>query len=245
MGIAGRRLCLAAAAAQTCQPPHPPTPRLPAGNPHCTSPSSLLVDEELREARHRVLRHFNADSEEYTVVFTRCGLRAVHARVCCLYAGGGIVTGKVKRCPGQPRRRLFMYDVALLRQGRGRCWAMFEDRTRSCSGPRAYLHTPGVRSATEALKLVGESYPWTPAPGWHPRHRVPPGGVNETSPGRFNGCGAYNPSNADLSHSTYVYLRANHKVGRAAAVRACRWGGGDSSEFWWQQVVVCSCQRGL
>lgn len=41
------------------------------GNPHCTSPSSLLVDEELKEARSAVLRHFNADPDEYTVVFTR------------------------------------------------------------------------------------------------------------------------------------------------------------------------------
>ncbi|KAI8463606.1 MAG: pyridoxal phosphate-dependent transferase [Monoraphidium minutum] len=107
------------------------------GNPHCTSPSSLLVDKELREARRLVLAHFNADPDEYMVVFTR--------------------------------------------------------------------------SATEALKLVGESYPWSAAPGWHPPRRVLPGGVNETAPARFGGCGAYNPANEDAGHSTYVYLRANHK----------------------------------
>jgi len=45
------------------------------GNPHCTSPSSLLVDEELKEARAMVLNHFSADPNEYAVVFTRwaCG----------------------------------------------------------------------------------------------------------------------------------------------------------------------------
>jgi hypothetical protein len=43
------------------------------GNPHCTSPSSLMVDEELKEARDMVLRHFSADPREYAVVFTRCG----------------------------------------------------------------------------------------------------------------------------------------------------------------------------
>lgn len=41
------------------------------GNPHCTSPSSLLVDAELKGARAMVLKHFNADPDEYAVVFTR------------------------------------------------------------------------------------------------------------------------------------------------------------------------------
>jgi selenocysteine lyase/cysteine desulfurase len=41
------------------------------GNPHCTSPSSLMVDEELKEARAMVLAHFSADPDEYAVVFTR------------------------------------------------------------------------------------------------------------------------------------------------------------------------------
>lgn len=45
------------------------------GNPHCTSPSSLLVDHELEEARGRILKFFNADPAEYAVVFTRCAAR--------------------------------------------------------------------------------------------------------------------------------------------------------------------------
>jgi hypothetical protein len=37
------------------------------------SPSSLLVDAELRAAREMVLAHFSADPREYAVVFTRWG----------------------------------------------------------------------------------------------------------------------------------------------------------------------------
>jgi hypothetical protein len=90
-------------------------------------------------------------------------------------------------------------------------------------GPSTYTHqhvpTPPTqpqslnrRSATEALKIVGESYPWTAAPGWQPHRRVPPGGINETTPVHFGQCGEYRPSTVAQEHSTFVYLRSNHKV---------------------------------
>lgn len=72
-----------------------------------------------------------------------------------------------------------------------------------------------TRSATEALKITGESFPWTPAPGWAPPRRVPAGGVNETAGGGHPGtCGGFEEANAARgrgAHSSYVYLRANHK----------------------------------
>ncbi|GBF95159.1 molybdenum cofactor sulfurase [Raphidocelis subcapitata] len=108
-------------------------------NPHCTSPSSLLVDAELRAARDMVLAHFSADPSEYAVVFTR--------------------------------------------------------------------------SATEALKIVGESFPWSAAPDWTPPRRVPAGGVNETDPPGHQtaGCGGFEQGAASERRSNFVYLRANHK----------------------------------
>ena len=68
------------------------------------------------------------------------------------------------------------------------------------------------RSATEGLKIVGESFPWAPQPGWRPSRRVPAGGVNETKPAHTGRCGAFQPNAASEEHSTFVYLRANHKV---------------------------------
>ncbi len=78
--------------------------------------------------------------------------------------------------------------------------------------PPPHHRRPPTRSATEALKIVGESFPWTPAPGWVPPRRVPAGGVNETAPGHLGKCGKFDESSGDLDQSTYVYLRANHKV---------------------------------
>lgn len=69
-----------------------------------------------------------------------------------------------------------------------------------------------IRSATEALKLVGESFPWSGAPGWAPPRRVTPGGVNETYAVTTPGCSSYDPRAAARGQSNYVYLRANHKA---------------------------------
>jgi len=89
------------------------------------------------------------------------------------------------------------------------------------------IATTNDRSATEALKIVGESFPWTPAPEWVPPRRVPAGGINETTPGRISRCGGFEePSGAPLDQSSYVYLRANHKVKNMRAATAVGGGGG-------------------
>lgn len=41
------------------------------GNPHTFSPSSLISTEEIDLAREKVHEHFNADKEEYAVIFTQ------------------------------------------------------------------------------------------------------------------------------------------------------------------------------
>ncbi|KAF4122972.1 molybdenum cofactor sulfurtransferase [Geosmithia morbida] len=41
-----------------------------AGNPHSASPSSAVSNDAMAEARSRVLRFFNADPGEYSVIFT-------------------------------------------------------------------------------------------------------------------------------------------------------------------------------
>jgi selenocysteine lyase/cysteine desulfurase len=40
-------------------------------NPHSRNPSSLAAEREIIRARQQVLQFFNADPEEYTVVWTR------------------------------------------------------------------------------------------------------------------------------------------------------------------------------
>lgn len=40
------------------------------GNPHSTNPSSMAMTKMDEHARHYVLKYFNADPEEYTVIFT-------------------------------------------------------------------------------------------------------------------------------------------------------------------------------
>ena len=40
------------------------------GNPHSTNPASTLTTAFVDQARHAVLKHFNADADEYTVIFT-------------------------------------------------------------------------------------------------------------------------------------------------------------------------------
>lgn len=62
-------------------------------NPHSRNPSSLAAEEQLQAARRQVLSFFNADEEEYTVVWTRyaaaCGpCSAALPSVCGLWEGG-------------------------------------------------------------------------------------------------------------------------------------------------------------
>lgn len=40
------------------------------GNPHSHSPSSRLTHDTVERVRYRILQHFNADPEEYSVIFT-------------------------------------------------------------------------------------------------------------------------------------------------------------------------------
>ncbi|MCJ7629473.1 MAG: aminotransferase class V-fold PLP-dependent enzyme, partial [Longimicrobiales bacterium] len=40
------------------------------GNPHSTNPTSALATERVARCRQRVLRFFNADPEEYVLIFT-------------------------------------------------------------------------------------------------------------------------------------------------------------------------------
>ncbi len=40
------------------------------GNPHSTNPAAALTTAFVAQARHAVLKHFNADPDEYTVIFT-------------------------------------------------------------------------------------------------------------------------------------------------------------------------------
>lgn len=88
----------------------------------------------------------------------------------------------------------------------------------SSAGPplkRRALRPAACRSATEALKIVGESFPWSAAADWTPPRRVPAGGVNETDPPGHQtaGCGGFEQDAASHRRSNFVYLRANHKVG--------------------------------
>lgn len=64
------------------------------------------------------------------------------------------------------------------------------------------------RSATEALKLVGETFPWSPAPGWTPARRVTPGGASASEVGLVSACGADvdAPAGGDTA-SRFVYTR--------------------------------------
>lgn len=43
-------------------------------NPHSRNPSSLAAEREMVRARQQVLRFFNAQEEEYTVIWTRWAL---------------------------------------------------------------------------------------------------------------------------------------------------------------------------
>ncbi|KAK8812629.1 hypothetical protein WA538_003841 [Blastocystis sp. DL] len=48
------------------------------GNAHSRSPSSIKTENEVESIREKVLRFFNADPEEYTVVFTSGATGALH-----------------------------------------------------------------------------------------------------------------------------------------------------------------------
>jgi hypothetical protein len=69
-----------------------------------------------------------------------------------------------------------------------------------------------TRSATEALKLVGEYFPWAPRPGWQPERRVHPGGISDAAALPAGRCGTLEQAGTGGAGSSFVYLRANHKV---------------------------------
>uniref|UniRef100_A0A383WHU1 Aminotransferase class V domain-containing protein n=1 Tax=Tetradesmus obliquus TaxID=3088 RepID=A0A383WHU1_TETOB len=70
-----------------------------------------------------------------------------------------------------------------------------------------------TRSATEALKMVGEWFPWSPAHDWQPPRGTPSGGVTNSSVGHVSKCGGklhFKQADRDDS-SHFMYTRANHK----------------------------------
>lgn len=75
----------------------------------------------------------------------------------------------------------------------------------SCPSP-SFGITSG---ATAGLKLVGESFPWSSGPDWHPSRHAHPGGYSDTDVGRVNACGAVAPgadsNTPEASH--FVYTR--------------------------------------
>jgi hypothetical protein len=106
--------------------------------------------------------------------------------------------------------------------------------------PATSSHLCDPRSATEGLKITGESFPWKPAPNWDPPRRVPAGGVNETWATHTGQCGGFSDDNSPLDgehHSTYVYLRANHKVERGGGAREL--GTGGATDWGWV-TTACS-----
>ncbi|KAI8467267.1 MAG: pyridoxal phosphate-dependent transferase [Monoraphidium minutum] len=101
--------------------------------------------------------------------------------------------------------------------------------------PREYA-VVFTRSATEGLKLVGETFPWAAAPGWRPPRRPSPGDAGDAPgdpvlgacgsfregrrlgrQGAFNGRGGGGGGGgsgggaAAVDYSTFLYLRSNHK----------------------------------
>lgn len=63
------------------------------------------------------------------------------------------------------------------------------------------------RGATQALKIVGEMFPWSPSPGWRPGRRVSPGGGDDQEAGRVSDCGHVPVTELSGEASTFVYLR--------------------------------------
>jgi hypothetical protein len=63
--------------------------------------------------------------------------------------------------------------------------------------------------ATAAMKLVGESFPWTSPPGWSAEQQVPPGGISDTEVGLATPCGHVLPEvdAAVPTSSHFVYLQ--------------------------------------
>ncbi|KAI8471068.1 MAG: pyridoxal phosphate-dependent transferase [Monoraphidium minutum] len=96
-------------------------------------------------------------------------------------------------------------STAELEQARGMVLEYFR------ADPQEYV-VMFVRSATEALKHVGEFFPWSPEPGWEPPRRVRPGGVSDAAALPAGSCGGgFREPAAAAAHSSFVYLRANHK----------------------------------
>ncbi|KIZ00907.1 hypothetical protein MNEG_7052 [Monoraphidium neglectum] len=97
-----------------------------------------------------------------------------------------------------------MLSTAELADARARVLAHFS------ADPEEYA-VVFVRSATEALKLVGEYFPWAPRPGWQPERRVHPGGISDAAALPAGRCGTLEQAGTGGAGSSFVYLRANHK----------------------------------
>lgn len=76
------------------------------------------------------------------------------------------------------------------------------------------LNSPPCSGATQALKMVGEYFPWTSPADWQPHRQVTAGGVSDTDIQPEGSCGAVagDADQHEPQSSHFVYLRW---VGRA------------------------------
>lgn len=68
-----------------------------------------------------------------------------------------------------------------------------------------------TRSATQALQLLGEWFPWSATPSYHPAKDIPKGGVSDRWVHPVSRCQGVDPEVTAEPWSHFVYTRANHK----------------------------------